>query len=262
MKLTPGLRGCALAVLLGACGNSSGDAADAELSPEDGGTLATDAAGSQPDGGNPQPDGAPGIDSGGTPSPTMTFFVSSTGNGAAGGNYGGLAGADAHCQSLAQAVGAGRHTWHAYLSTSERPGYPGGNVNARDRIGAGPWFNAAGVEVAASVTALHATPIDWQAMLDEHGDTVPRTEHDILTGSDENGWREDADPYSGNPTAACKNWSSNDPGDVAIVGHYNWNAPFDVGPRSWVNAHTSDCSQAGFASHGGATRIYCFAIDP
>src|SRR5262245_43322789 len=118
------------------------------------------------------------------PSAMMSFFVTSVGNGTNGGNYGGLDGADAQCKALAQAVGLGSKTWRAYLSTVDQGV---AMVHAKDRIGAGPWYNYAGEQVAADVPSLHANGITPEQRLTETGATVPASEHDILTGSNANG---------------------------------------------------------------------------
>jgi hypothetical protein len=168
------------------------------------------------------------------------------GSGAVGGNLGGLDGADAMCQTLAEAVGSTR-TWHAYLSTS--------TVDARDRIGTGPWENVNGDVIAMDVDALHNDGLsngDPQHIFDENGDEVPANEHDILTGSDDDGTL-----HPGENT--CQDWTSNDQNDSARVGHSD--IPMNFSP-SWNNAHdTQGCDQDGIISTGGAGRLYCFAID-
>ena len=185
----------------------------------------------------------------------MTFFISSApiGDGA---NLGGLAGADAHCQSLAQAAGAGSHTWRAYLSTQ------GANaVNARDRIGTGPWHNAKGVKIAANVADLHGDNerdrnyLHKETAIDEHGNAVngrgdQPNRHDILTGSDSHGR---ALPAGEDRT--CNNWTSSDTGS-AMVGHHDRNGG---GNTSWNMAHPSrGCSQEQLQSSGGNALLYCF----
>lgn len=178
----------------------------------------------------------------------LSFFVTSVGSGDAGGDLGGLEGADATCQALAEAVGAGDRTWHAYLSTSTE--------DARDRIGAGPWFNAAGDMVAADVESLHADGLsngDPQHMLDENGAEVPAQEHDILTGSQEDGTLLDG--------STCDDWTSSGGGDQARVGHSDipMNPMFSP---SWNSAHdTPGCGPGDLEEVGGAGRLYCFAID-
>lgn len=185
----------------------------------------------------------------------MTFFVTSTGSGK-GADFGGLAGADRHCQTLAAAAGAGNRTWRAYLSTSGSPA-----VNARDRIGAGPWKNAKGVVVASNVAELHGNNnLNKQTALTEKGAMVngsgdsPNT-HDILTGSQPDGTAAAA----GNDTT-CGNWTKSGEGS-AIVGHHDRRG-LDTSPPalSWNSSHpTNGCSDAALKSTGGAGLIYCFA---
>ncbi|MCX4239372.1 hypothetical protein [Paraliomyxa miuraensis] len=178
----------------------------------------------------------------------LSFFATSVGSGDAGGDLGGLEGADATCQALADAVGEGARTWHAYLSTS--------TVDARDRIGDGPWYNAAGDMVATDVEALHTNGLsngDPQHVLDENGDEVPGNEHDILTGSEEDG------TYF--PDATCDDWTSSGGGDQARVGHSDIPGNPMFSP-SWNSAHTvGGCRAGDLQSTGGAGRLYCFAID-
>jgi hypothetical protein len=192
------------------------------------------------------------------PRTVMTFFITSTGSGAMGGNLGGIAGADAKCQMLGAAAGNGGRTWRAYLSTSASGGMPA--VNARDRIGMGPWNNQAGTVIAANLVALH-TPamnmINAQNGLDERGQTVPANQHDILTGSTEEGMA-----FPEIPDRTCMNWTSNSMG-TAWVGHYNRMGIAATAPQmSWVSSHaTPNCTQAGIMQVGGAARLYCFAIN-
>ena len=183
----------------------------------------------------------------------MTFFVTSVGLGN-GANLGGLEGADAHCQTLATAAGAGSRTWHAYLSTDG----PGG-VNARDRIGTGPWTNATGVVIANNLDELHAGPnaITKDTALNELGAIVngrgdDPNMHDILTGTNQDG------------TAAvgmtCGNWTSNGDG-TAIVGHHDL-VGNPAGVNFWNYSHgTRGCSQDGLVGTGGAGLLYCFATN-
>ena len=191
----------------------------------------------------------------------MTFFITSIGNGN-GANLGGLAGADAHCQKLAQAAGAGNRTWHAYLSTSAADGKPA--VNARDRIGNGPWANAKGTVIARDLAHLHGDTLDLARTgnlvtkansLTEKGGTVngvgdtPNT-HDILTGS-----QPDGRAYADGADHTCKNWTSNGDG-TAQVGHFDRNG----GGVSWNSTHPSrGCSQDNLVATGGAGLFYCFA---
>jgi hypothetical protein len=189
----------------------------------------------------------------------MSFFVSSVGAGK-GADLGGLAGADAHCQALAKAAGSTSTSWAAYLSTTE----PGGNagVNARDRIGNGPWKNAKGVVVATSVDNLHsaAVNITKQTALTEKGDVLPGSGdpgniHDALTGSDPQGMFSTA---GGDTT--CGNWTKSGDGS-AIVGHLD-RAGLGKTTRhmtSWNSAHGSrGCSPDQLKASGGAGLIYCF----
>jgi hypothetical protein len=194
------------------------------------------------------------------PQPPMTFFVTSVGIGD-GANLSGLAGADKHCQTLAQAAGAGNRTWRAYLSqTAAGATLP---VNARDRIGGGPWHNAKGVIIAANVDELHGDSqrdrnnIRKPIALNEKGEIVSGSgdtpnAHDILTGSDSHGRA-----LLGRPdVTTCGNWTSNAAGS-AMVGHHDRLG----GPNSSLNAvHlTNGCSQQNLVSTGGAGLLYCFA---
>ena len=179
---------------------------------------------------------------------SMSFFITSVNIGK-GADLGGLAGADAHCQSLAEAAGAGGRTWRAYLSTS--------SVNARDRIGEGPWYNARGVEIAASVEELHAdNNLTKETQLDEKGATVngrgdSPNRHDILTGSNADG------TASG---ATCDNWSSSGGGNARVGHHDRTGGGSD--PTSWNSAHDSrGCSQSNLQGTGGDGLFYCFAAD-
>lgn len=190
------------------------------------------------------------------PGNPMTFFVTSTGSGN-GANFGGLVGADRHCQALAAAVGAGQRTWRAYLSTTaEGAMVP---VNARDRIGGGPWQNAKGVVVAKSVDDLHGNNnLTKQTAITEKGEIIngrgdtPNT-HDVLTGSLPDG-RAAAE--------TCKNWTSSGEGS-AIVGHHD-RTGLDTSPPalSWNSSHpTRGCGQEALKATGGAGLLYCFAMN-
>ena len=189
----------------------------------------------------------------------MSFFVTSVGSGK-GADFGGLAGADRHCQSLAAGVGAGAHTWHAYLSTNAE----GGAVNARDRIGRGPWRNAKGVVIADSVAQLHgaANNLNKQTALDEKGQLVngrgdTPNRHDILTGS-----QRDGTAFASGPDMTCGNWTQNGAG-TAMLGHHDRMGLDDSdAAHSWNSSHPSrGCSDAALASTGGAGLLYCFAVD-
>jgi len=188
----------------------------------------------------------------------MTFFVTSVGSGN-GANLGGLEGADKHCQDLANAAGAGGRTWHAYLSTTGS-----GSVNARDRIGKGPWRNYAGTVIAQSVDDLHGASnnINKQTALTEKGGMVKGrgdtpNQHDILTGSTGEG-RASTDSTD----TTCGNWTSNDQG-AAIVGHVDRMGLNESPPmKSWNSSHPSrGCSQDNLVGTGGAGYFYCFAVN-
>ena len=188
-------------------------------------------------------------------SPQMSFFITSVGSGN-GANLGGLAGADAHCQNLAKAVGAGGKEWRAYLSTQ------GPNaVNAKDRIGSGPWFNSKGVQVAANVAELHSDKnnLTKETQLTEKGGVVngrgdTPNQHDILTGSNLDGTA-----FPAGEDHTCNNWTSSDTGS-AQVGHHDRQGG-GANPTSWNSAHGSKgCSQANLIATGGNGYFYCFAV--
>jgi hypothetical protein len=182
------------------------------------------------------------------------FFITSRGR-ARGGDLGGLAGADAHCQALAKKEGSGDHTWRAYLSTMATGAALA--VNARDRIGKGPWYNALGDRIAINLQQLHSdsNKIDLENAVTERGETVNLEDHDILTGS-----RPDGTAYPGTGDLTCANWTSSGRGR-AQVGHFDRMAQ-DPRERSWNSAHASrGCSQQDFRATGGAGFFYCFAID-
>jgi hypothetical protein len=182
-----------------------------------------------------------------------SFFITSRGPGH-GGNLGGLAGADAHCRALAKKEGSDDHTWRAYLSTMAADGAPA--INARDRIGKGPWYNALGDRIALNVQDLHSdrNKIDLDNAVTERGDAVGLDMHDILTGS-----QADGTAYSGGVDRTCGNWTSSLRG-TAQAGHHDRMGL--GGDRSWNSAHpTRGCSQHEFAATAGAGLFYCFAID-
>lgn len=189
----------------------------------------------------------------------MTFFVSSS-NPGKGADLGGLAGADQHCQSLADAAGAGNHVWRAYLSTSATSTAPA--VNARDRIGTGPWQNAKGVVIASNVDELHGNnKINKQTALTEKGEVVngrgdTPNKHDILTGS-----QSDGRAFAGSTDMTCGNWTRSDAG-AAMLGHHDrLGLQDDDASRSWNASHPSKgCSLAALASTGSAGLLYCFAV--
>jgi hypothetical protein len=190
---------------------------------------------------------------------SMSFFITSVGSGD-GAKLGGLEGADAHCRHLAEAAGVTGKTWRAYLSQVAADGKPA--VNARDRIGKGPWFNAKGVRVAANLDELHSadtTGPNKRNSLTEKGGVVngrgdtPNT-HDILTGSTLNG-RVSSDTTD----TTCRNWTSNSTGS-ALLGHHDRQGG-GTNPTSWNSAHPSrGCSQQNLQATGGAGLFYCFAI--
>jgi hypothetical protein len=194
----------------------------------------------------------------------MSFFVTSAGPGK-GADLGGLAGADRQCQQLAQAAGAGSHTWHAYLSAQAADGQPA--VNARDRIGRGPWQNAKGVVVAKDLDELHgANNLTKQTALSEKGDIVngrgdTPNKHDALTGT-----MPDGKAFPPGDDKTCHNWTSSTQG-TAIVGHIDRQGLRDDDTsRSWNSSHPSrgpdgGCSQADLRSTGGDGLFYCFAAN-
>ena len=194
-----------------------------------------------------------------TQTPTMSFFITSDGPGD-GANLGGLAGADGHCEFLAAAVGAGGKTWHAYLSTQAVYGAPA--VNARDRIGAGPWHNAEGVEIAANVDALHMEPnnINKATALNERGEVVngrgdSPNRHDIMTGT-----QEDGTAFAADGDMTCGNWTSNGAG-AAMLGHHDLQGN-SRGPNFWNVSHASrGCSQSNLVRTGGDGLFYCLALN-
>lgn len=190
----------------------------------------------------------------------MSFFVTSAGPGK-GADLGGLVGADKQCQALATAAGAGNRTWHAYLSQQPTANVPA--VNARDRIGKGPWINAKGVVVATDVDNLHgANNLSKATALTETGAVVngrtdtPNT-HDILTGS-----QPDGRVIAGNVNTTCGNWTQSGDGS-AMLGHSDRSGLDDSVPaKSWNSSHmSSGCSPDALKATGGAGLFYCFAAD-
>ncbi len=189
----------------------------------------------------------------------MSFFVTGVGSGQ-GADLGGLAGADRHCQTLAAAAGAGGHTWHAYLSTSAAGGSPA--VNARDRIGSGPWQNVKGVVVAKNVSELHGdNNINKETALTENGEIVNASgdtpnKHDILTGS-----QADGTAYPAGEDKTCHNWTSSSDGAVQVGHHNRFGTNDPVLGKSWNSAHTTPgCSDEALRKTGGAGLVYCFAV--
>jgi hypothetical protein len=224
--------GLGLAVLLGGC-----DKSDSQRAPE-----------------NTSPQTAPtSIPMGGSKSVTR-FFVTSKGLGQ-GGNLGGLTGADAHCQALAEAQGAGDHTWRAYLSTEATNTQPA--VNARDRIGGGPWYNAEGELIAQHLAQLHGamSKLSKETAVTESADGVTVEQHEVLTGS-----RPDGTAFPAGSNRTCGNWTSSSTGS-AQVGYVDKEGPGE-NPNSWNSARASTgCSDATFRSSGGVGLFYCFAKD-
>lgn len=196
----------------------------------------------------------------------MSFFVTSETHS---GNLGGLAGADAICQRLAGAVGAGDRIWRAYLSTHATQSVPA--VNARDRIGNGPWYNANGVLIAANLADLHgdvqrdSNLLFRDTAVTEKGELVngrerpegTGNEHDILTGSDSHGRAFPAGVWSNGEDRTCQNWTYDGPDGSAMIGHHDRQSSWNT---SWNSSHsTRGCSLENFHSTGGAGRFYCFA---
>ena len=198
------------------------------------------------------------------PPQPMSFFVTSAGSGK-GADLGGLAGADQHCQMLAQAAGS-TFTWHAYLSTQAADGQPA--VNARDRIGQGPWYNQKGQMVARNLSDLHGDTLEAARLgnnltkatvFTEKGDGIKGfgdtpNQHDMLTGS-----QPDGRAYTDGADHTCKNWTSSSDG-TAQLGHFDRTGG---GNTSWNSTHASrGCSQENLVSTGGAGLYYCFAVIP
>jgi len=234
-------------LLLAACGQNQNDDQNntAQTGTANARTASTESA-------------PPSLAMGGAKSVTR-FFVTSMGSGK-GGNLGGLAGADAHCQKLAEAEQAGDHTWRAYLSTTATQNEPA--VNARDRIGRGPWYNAEGTLIAMDLEELHSAEsrINKETAVTQRLDPVngvgdtPNV-HDILTGS-----RPDGTAFPGSEDLTCGNWTSSGEGR-AQVGHHD-RAGQGQAASSWNSAHSSNgCSQRDLQSTGGAGLFYCFGID-
>jgi hypothetical protein len=193
----------------------------------------------------------------------MTFFVTSVGSGK-GADLGGIDGADAICQRLAQASGAGGKTWRAYLSTQAAGGAAA--VNARDRIGAGPWRNAKGAVIASSVADLHggAANLTKQTALNEKGEPVngrgdTPNQHDMLTGS-----QPDGTAFGPGEDRTCGNYTESGTEGAVMVGHHDRTGLDESPPaKSWNTSHPSrgGCSQDALRSTGGAGLFYCFAAN-
>ena len=193
--------------------------------------------------------------------PNMTFFITSTG-GPSGANYGGLEGADKHCQTLAEKAGAGGKTWRAYLSTQAVNGATA--VNAKDRIGKGPWVNAKGVQIAASVADLHSAnnKIGPETGLAENSRIPPNrfntvNQHDILTGT-----QADGTAFGPEKDMTCGNWTKSGEGS-AMLGHYDrLGLRDDDASKSWNTSHPSRaCDAPSLVATGGAGLLYCFAAN-
>ena len=194
--------------------------------------------------------------------PDMSFFITSK-PGADGANFGGIEGADKHCQTLAAAAGAGNKTWRAYVSQQAMDGKT--EVHAKDRIGKGPWHNAMGTRVAANVADLHDTyksGIDTDTGLTETGKKVPSrlflvNQHDILTGTMADG---SAPPPGKDLT--CGNWTKNKEGNAMVGHHDRMGLRDDTGSRSWNASHPSaGCDNASLVRTGGNGYLYCFAAN-
>ena len=188
---------------------------------------------------------------------SVTFFVTSAGTGK-GADLGGLAGADKHCQTLAEAAGSTGKTWRAYLSTQGS-----GAVNARDRIGAGPWVNSKGAVIAKDVAELHGdNKLTKQTAITEKGDIIngrgdQPNMHDILTGS-----QPDGTAFAGAADNTCGNWTKSGADGAAMVGHHDRIGPNEEAwAKSWNSSHASrgGCSQDALKGTGGAGLLYCFA---
>jgi Collagenase NC10 and Endostatin len=195
--------------------------------------------------------------------PDTTFFVASAGSGK-GGDLGGIEGADAQCQRLAQSIGAGNKTWRAYLSNTPNPAQKQAAVNARDRIGKGPWKNSKGTVVATSVDDLHSdnNKLGKDNSLTERGTIVSGSGmnpnwHDVLTGS-----QADGRAFPSNMSLTCNNWTSSVTGYVAMLGHIDRIGNNPEFGKSWNSTHMSrGCSPTDLNSTGGNGLFYCFAAD-
>lgn len=191
----------------------------------------------------------------------MTFFITSK-SGPDGANFGGIQGADNHCKALATKAGAGNKKWRAYLSTQAVDGKPA--INARDRIGKGPWVNTEGVQVAANVNELHSdkNKINVEIGRSENGRRIPGrqfvvNQHDILTGS-----TADGRAYPPGEDMTCGNWTKNGKGSARVGHHDRMSGRTDAAAKSWNSSHPSrGCSAAALKSSGGAGLLYCFAAD-
>jgi hypothetical protein len=193
--------------------------------------------------------------------PDMTFFLTSK-SGPDGANFGGIEGADAHCKALATRAGAGNKTWRAYLSTQAVDGKPA--INARDRIGKGPWVSSAGEQIAANVEELHSasSKISQETARSENGRRIPGrhfvvNQHDILTGS-----TADGRAYPPGEDMTCSNWTKSYEGRARVGHHDRRSGRPGPAAKSWNSAHMSrGCSLPALNRSGGAGLIYCFAAD-
>jgi len=193
--------------------------------------------------------------------PNMTFFITSK-SGPDGANFGGIEGADKYCKALATKAGAGNKTWRAYLSTQAVSGKPA--INARDRIGKGPWVNTEGVLVAANVNELHSdkSKINVEIGRSENGRRIPGrhfvvNQHDILTGS-----TADGRAYPPGEDMTCGNWTKNGEGHARVGHHDRMGLRDDAPSKSWNSSHRSrGCSAAALKRSGGAGLLYCFVAN-
>ena len=193
--------------------------------------------------------------------PNMTFFITSR-SGPDGANFGGIEGADKYCKALATKAGAGNKTWRAYLSTQAVGGKPA--INARDRIGKGPWVNTEGVQVAANVNELHSdkSKINVEIGRSENGRRIPGrhfvvNQHDILTGS-----TADGRAYPPGEDMTCGNWTKNGEGHARVGHHDRMGLRDDAPSKSWNSSHRSrGCSAAALKRSGGAGLLYCFVAN-
>jgi len=191
--------------------------------------------------------------------PPTTFFVTSVAM-PYGANFGGLEGADRHCTELAEKSGLPAGAWAAYLSTQSKPGSP--SINARDRIGNGPWHNARGDRIASNITELHGSQnnLNAKTALSERGDTIPGKSHDIITGTRLDGTA----PSPLDPDQTCANWTNGDDHGAAIVGHHDRiSAINEPWAHAWNSAHVSrGCSASKLRILGSSGLFYCFARQP
>lgn len=193
--------------------------------------------------------------------PDMTFFITSK-SGPDGANFGGIEGADKHCKALATVAGAGNKKWRAYLSTQAMDGKPA--INARDRIGKGPWVNTEGVQIAANVAELHSdkNKINVEIGRSENGRRIPGrlfvvNQHDILTGS-----TVDGRAYPPGKDMTCGNWTKGGDGSARVGHHDRMGLKDDAPSKSWNSAHLSrGCSAKALKSSGGAGLLFCFAAN-